>query len=217
MKKQLLLIAVTILFSSACLADNSAIIPVQAKAITLPAAAKKGGKPLMECLALRKTSREFSNKELSLQQLSNLLWAAFGINRPDGKRTAPTAMDVQDPVIYVALKDGLYVYEPKSNALQLIVAKDIRAECGKQEFHKNVPVDLIYVSDLKKVGGDKPEGMNLAWNHIGYISQNVYLYCASEGLSTVVCGWIDYPQLEKAMGLSEGFKVILTQPVGYPK
>ena len=218
MKKQLLFVAVIILAAVVCFADNGAVVAaLPSKEITLPPPDMKGGKPLMECLALRKSSREFSDKELSQQQLSNLLWAAFGVNRTDGKHTAPTAMNVQDPMIYAAMKDGLYLYEPKGNTLKLVLAKDIRAECGKQEFHKNVPVDLIYVSDLKKVGGDKPEGLNLAWNHIGYISQNVYLYCASEGLSTVVCGWIDYPQLEKAMGLSQDFKVILTQPVGFPK
>ncbi len=217
MKKQLLFVAVTIL-AVACFADNGAIIAAApSKEIKLPPPDMKGGKPLMECLALRKTSREFSDKELSQQQISNLLWAAFGINRLDGKRTAPTAMNVQDPLIYVAMKDGLYLYEPKGYVLQLVLAEDIRAKCGEQEFHKNVPVDLVYVSDTKKFSGDKAGNMNLAWSHIGFISQNVYLYCASEGLSTVVCGWVNHPQLEKAMGLPESFKVILTQPVGYPK
>lgn len=219
MKKQLLFVAVTILAISVCFADNGAIVAaVPAKEITLPPPDMKGGKPLMECLALRKSNREFSDKELSPQQLSNLLWAAFGINRLDGKRTAPTAMNVQDPLIYVAMKDGLYLYEPKGYVLQLVMAKDVRAECGEQEFHKNVPADLIYVTNTKKFGSDDKTGnMNLAWNHIGFISQNVYLYCASEGLSTVVCGWVNYPQLEKTMGLPEGCKVILTQPVGFPK
>lgn len=218
MKKQLFFIAVTVLFAAACFADNgAAIAAVQPKEIKLPQPDMKGGKPLMECLALRKSSREFSDKELSLQQVSNLLWAAFGINRPDGKHTAPTAMNVQDPMIYAAMKTGLYLYEPKTNSLKLILPKDIRGQCGKQEFHKTVPLDLIYVSEIKKVGGDKPESLPLAWNHAGYISQNVYLYCASEGLSTVVCGWVDYPQLTKTMELPEGFKIILTQPVGFPK
>lgn len=217
MKKQLLLLVFTVIFATASFAGNDAIIvTAPPKEIKLPAPDMKGGKPLMECLALRKTSREFSSKELSPQQLSNLFWAAFGINRPDGKHTAPTAMNLQDPLIYAATKDGLYLYEPKSNSLQLVLAKDIRAECGKQDFHKNVPVDLIFVSDIKKLGVDKPESILFAWNHIGYISQNVYLYCASEGLATVVCGWVDYPQLEKVMALPEGCKVILTQPVGYP-
>lgn len=219
MKKQLFFVAVMAFFTAMCFADNGAIIAAfPQKTIKLPPPDVKGGKPLMECLALRKTSREFSDKELSLQQVSNLLWAAFGINRPDGKHTAPTARDVQDPLIYVAMKSGLYLYEPKSNTLQMVMAKDIRPECGKQEFHKDVPADLIYVSDTKKFSEDKqPGNMLLAWNHIGYISQNVYLYCASEGLATVVCGWVDYPQLTKAMELPEGLKVILTQPVGFPK
>jgi nitroreductase len=172
----------------------------------------------MQALKERKSMREFGSEELPPQVLSDLLWAAFGINRLDGKRTAPTAMNVQDPLIYVAMKDGLYLYEPKGYVLQLVMAKDVRAECGEQEFHKNVPVDLIYVTNTKKFGGDDKTGnMNLAWNHIGFISQNVYLYCDSEGLSTVVCGWVNYPKLEKTMGLPEGCKVILTQPVGFPK
>ncbi len=218
MKKQLLFVAVTVLFAAACFADNGAIAAVvPLKEIKLPQPEMKGGKPLMECLALRKSNREFSDKELSLQQVSNLLWAAFGISRPDGKRTAPSANNHQDTLVYMAMKSGLYLYEPKANELKLILPKDIRGQCGKQEFHKTAPVNLIYVSEIKKIGGDKPEGMFLAWNHVGYISQNVYLYCASEGLSTVVCGWVDYPQLTKTMELPEGFKIILTQPVGFPK
>lgn len=218
MRKQLLFVAVMALFAAVCLADSGAIIAaVPPKEIKLPQPEMKGGKPLMECLALRKSNREFSDKELSPQQVSNLLWAAFGVSRPDGKRTAPSANNKQDSLIYAAMKDGLYLYEPKANELKLVLPKDIREQCGKQAFHKTVPIDLIFVSEIKKIGGDKPEGMFLAWNHIGYISQNVYLYCASEGLSTVVCGWVDFPQLEKAMGLPEGFKVILTQPVGFPK
>lgn len=211
MRKSIYFLAAALL-AAACFADNSA-----AKAIQLPAPDKQGGKPLMECLALRKTSREFSNKLLSPQQLSNLLWAAFGVNRPDGKRTAPTAMNIQDPLIYAAMKDGLYLYEPQTNRLKLMLDKDIRAACGKQDFHKAAPVVLIYVSDAGKFGEDKPENMQLAWNHVGYISQNVYLFCASEGLATVVCGWIDYPLLTKAMALPENRKLIMTQPVGFPK
>jgi nitroreductase len=217
MKRQLLFAVFAVFFAAVGFADDGAgAVAVPQQEIKLPPPDIKGGKPLMECLSLRKTSREFSAKELSLQQISNLLWAAFGINRPDGKRTAPTAMNFQDPLIYAATKTGLYLYEPKSNVLQLVSAKDIRAECGAQDFHKNVPIDLIYVSNLKKIEGENFDPLNFAWNHIGYISQNVYLYCASEGLATVVCGWVDYPQLEKTMALPKGCKVILTQPVGYP-
>ncbi len=184
-----------------------------------------GVSPLMQVLWKRKSSREFSPKPLPVGVLSNLLWAGFGINRPDGKRTAPYARasmknaDQQDIDIYVILPDGLYLYDPKANQLKRVVAEDLRGLAGSQPFVKEAPVNLIYVSDYAKMKDNAPdqEKMFVSCAEAGFISQNVYLYCASEGLATVVRAWIDRPTLSKAMQLRPDQKIILGQTVGYPK
>jgi hypothetical protein len=184
-----------------------------------------GGSPVMQLLWKRKSSREFSSKPLPIEVLSNLLWAGFGINRPDGKRTAPYAraamknMDQQDMDIYVILSDGLYLYDPKANQLKQVVAEDLRGLAGTQPYVKEAPVNLIYVSDYAKMGDNKPneEKIFVSSAHAGFISENVYLYCASDGLATVVRAWIDRPALSKAMQLRPDQKIILAQSVGYPK
>ena len=170
------------------------------------------------CWKERKTSREFSSEKLPLQVLSNLLWAADGINRPDGKRTAPTAMNKLEIDVYVAMADGLYLYDPKENKLVAVLAGDIRAATGKQPFVKDAPVNLVFVSDYAKFGNipEDQKAFNSATD-TGYISQNVYLFCASEGLATVVRGYVDKPTLATTMKLRSDQKVILAQTVGYPK
>ncbi len=177
------------------------------------------GKPLMQVLNSRGSSRAFGSEKLPMQMLSNMLWAGFGVNRPDsGKRTAPSAMNWQEIDIYVATADGLYVYDAKAHALKPVLAKDIRALTGGQPFVKDAPVNLVYVADFSKMG-DAEEDVKVFCSaaNTGFISQNVYLYCASEGLATVVRGLIDRPALEKAMGLRPDQKVTLAQSVGYPK
>jgi SagB-type dehydrogenase family enzyme len=189
------------------------------KAIGLLKPQMDGGKPLMQALKERKTSREFSSEKLPLQTLSNMLWAANGINRPDSKKhTAPTAMNCQEIDIYVALADGLYLYDANSNILQPILAEDIRAATGPQPFVKDAPVNLVFVSDYSKMrrGSDEDKAFYSATD-TGFISQNVYLYCASEGLATVVRAYVDKPALAKVMKLRDNQKIILAQTVGYPK
>ena len=188
------------------------------KSIKLLDPQTSGGKPLMQVLKERKSSRSFSEKELSLQELSNLLWAAFGINRLDsGMRTAPSAHNLQEIDIFVSMKKGLYFYDPKQHVLKLVLEKDIRAVTGKQEFVAIAPVNLIYVADYSKMDnvGDQKDFYSAA--DTGFISQNVYLYCASEGLGTVVRGWVDKDALVRAMNLRPDQKIILTQTVGYEK
>ncbi|MDH5203483.1 MAG: nitroreductase family protein [Nitrospirota bacterium] len=177
------------------------------------------GKPLMQVLKDRKSSREFSTEKLPLQVLSNMLWAAFGINRPDsGKRTAPSAKNWQEIDIYVATSDGLYLYDAKAHLLKPILSEDIRAMTGRQSFAKDVPVNLIYVADFSKTGNATNEEKEFySAADAGFISQNVYLYCASEALVTVVRGHIDRPALTKTMKLRPDQKVILAQSVGFPK
>lgn len=187
--------------------------------IRLPAPQTEGGKPLMQALKERKSLREFSAKDLPLQMLSDMLWAACGINRPDtGGRTAPTAKNMQEIDVYVVKAEGVYLYDAKANMLVPVLTGDIRAITGKQSFVKDAPVNLIFVADLSKMGGMDAASVDFySATDTGYISENVYLYCASAGLATVVRGWVDKPALEKAMKLGHGQKVVLAQTVGYPK
>ncbi len=151
--------------------------------------------------------------------LSNLLWAASGINRPQsGMRTAPSAMNWQEIDVYVASAEGLYLFEPKEHALKPILAQDIRAATGLQAYVKEAPLNLVYVADFSKMTKATPEDQVLySAAAAGFISQNVYLYCASEGFATVVRGGIDRPALARAMDLRSDQKIILAQSVGYPK
>lgn len=188
------------------------------KPVKLPTAQTDGGRPLMQVLKDRKSTREFGPGSLSPQTLSNLLWAAFGINRPDGHRTAPSAMNWQEVSIYVATAEGVYVYDAKGNTLNPVLAGDIRAATGTQAFVKNAAVNLIYVSDLSKTGSASSSDADLyTAADVGFISQNVYLYCASEGLVTVVRGSVDRAALAKALKLQPNQKIILAQSVGNPK
>jgi len=188
------------------------------KPVTLPSPQTAGGRPLMEVLKDRKSTREFGSAALSPQTLSNLLWAAFGINRPDGHRTAPSAMNWQEVSIYVATPEGVYIYDAKANVLNPALAGDFRAATGTQSFVKDAAVNLIYVADLSKTGSVASSDAELyTAADVGFIAQNVYLYCASEGLATVVRGSIDKPALAKTLNLGSHQKIILAQSVGYPK
>ena len=186
--------------------------------LSLPAPQMEGGKPLMQCLKERKTTREFSPEKLSPQMLSSLLWAAWGINRPDGHRTAPSANNRQEIDIYVATADGLYLYEAKPHRLLPVLAKDVRALTGSQPFVAQAPVNLVYVADFAKMG-DRPVEVKTFYSaaNTGFIAQNVYLFCASEGLAAVVRGMVPKDDLTKAMGLRPDQRITLSQTVGYPK
>ena len=188
------------------------------KPIQLPRPQTDGGRPLMQLLRDRKSVREYSAENLPLPVLSNLLWAAFGVNRSDGRRTAPSARNWQETGIYVASEDGLYLYDAKGHILLPILKDDIRAMTGTQPFVKDVPINLVYVADYAKAGTSPMEQKDL-WTacDTGFIAQNVYLYCTSEGLSTVVRGLVDKPALAKVMKLRPDQKIILAQSVGYPR
>ena len=218
MKKRIPAISLVVLLLFTGLSLSSAQEP---RVIKLPEPQTDGGRPLMQVLKARQTSREFGPEtKLPLQVLSNLLWAADGVNRPDGKRTAPSAVNWQNIDIYVAMADGLYLYDAPQNALKLLLAEDVRAATGQQNFVKTVPLDLVYVADYSKAKTPKGENPNAeVWSAAGagFISQNVYLYCASEGLATVVRGMFDKDALGKVLNLRPDQKIILTQSVGYPK
>jgi SagB-type dehydrogenase family enzyme len=184
----------------------------------LPAPRMEGGKPLMQALKERQTSRDFSAKKLPAQVLSDLLWAAFGVNRPEsGKRTAPSARNWQEMEIYVVMEDGTYLYDPQSNKLRGVVKGDLRKMAGTQDFVAKAPLNLVYVADTTRMKGATPEDQTLySGADTGFIGQNVYLFCASEGLATVVRGSVDRKALAVALKLSDQKKITLAQTVGYP-
>jgi len=189
------------------------------KDIKLPVPKTTGGKPLMDVLKERKSERSFSEKEIDIQILSNLLWAAWGINRPEsGKRTAPSARNRQEIDLYVAMKNGLYKYDAVNNKLIFILSEDIREKTGTQAFVKKAPLNIIFVADLNKMGNeDETEKLMTAHIDAGYISQNIYLFCASEGLATVVRGMVNKTELSKIMKLKDNEKIIVAQTVGFPE
>ena len=177
-----------------------------------------GGNVVLNILEKRASSREFAPQPLPVAVLSHLLWAAFGINRLDGKRTAPSARNRQEIDIYVAAPDGLYLYDPKANVLKPILAEDIRALTGTQPYVKEAAVNLVYVADTSKMG-EMAQDEKMLWmgGDTGVIVENVYLFCAAEGLATVVRALIDRPALAKAMKLRPDQMITLSQSVGYPK
>jgi SagB-type dehydrogenase family enzyme len=189
------------------------------KKIELPAPDQAGGKPLMQALKARRSEREFAPDALSPQVLSNLLWAAGGVNRSDsGRRTNPTAHDAREIEIYVALAEGLFLYDPAAHQLKAVLAQDIRGATGGQPFVAAAPVNLVFVADYAKMERMPKEDQDFySATDAGFVSQNVYLFCASEGLNTVVRGWLERPALAKAMKLRAEQKIVLAQTVGYPR
>jgi len=187
-------------------------------AIVLSAPERQGGMPVLEALAQRCSAREFAPEPLPLQVLSTLLWAAFGVNRPDGGRTAPSAINAQEIEVFVALPSGAYRYDAAGNTLQLVAGHDVRRVTGYQDFVDEAPLDLIYVADhdrLRMVPVAQRDSYSSA--AAGAIAQNVYLYAASAGLATVIRGWIDRDAIADALGLTHDQAVLFAQTVGYPR
>lgn len=188
------------------------------QAITLPKPKTEGGKPLMQALKERQSAREFAPQKLSVETLSNLLWAAGGINRPDGRRTAPTASNKLEIDIYAVLPDGAYFYNPKAHSLEPVVSGDLRAAAGTQGYVKDAALNLVFVADYSRMGGTTDEARAVtAAVDTGFVSQNAYLFCASEGLATVVRGSVDRAALAKALHLRPEQHITYSQSVGYAK
>jgi len=183
----------------------------------LPAPRKNAGKPIMQALQLRRSTRAFSPRPLPTQLLSDLLWAAYGVNRPSGDRTAPYWRHIMVIDVYAAMADGVWLYDPKQHALRPHLDTDIRAQTGLQDFVATAPLNLVYVAHGERMKELTPEDRRLYSSvDAAFIGQNVYLYCASEGLATVFRGAVDQEKLGRAMRLDDGQFVTFAQTVGYP-
>jgi SagB-type dehydrogenase family enzyme len=185
--------------------------------LVLPAPNRSGGMPLLDALAARRSTRTFSERALPTQVLSDLLWAGWGVNRDDGRRTAPSARNWQEIDILVVLESGVYQYDAAAHTLRGLAAGHLRAATGGQPFVATAPLSLVYVADTERMRGAPPDEIDrYAWADAAFISQNVYLFCASEGLGTVVRAAFDRAALAEALGLPDTRRVILAQTVGYP-
>jgi len=207
-----------VLLSSAALAAMPGAAARAAEPMVLPAPRSSGGKPLIEALRLRRSTREYTEQTIPVQVLSDLLWAAYGVNRPSGDRTAPYWRHIMVVDVYAAMADGVWLYDPKRHALLPHLAADIRAQTGMQDFVGTAPLNLVYVAHGDRMQDISPEERRLyASVDTGFIGQNVYLFCASEGLGTVFRGAVDYKKLAQAMRLDEAQFVTFAHTVGYPK
>ena len=187
------------------------LAPLSAQDIKLNTPNKVSGKLLMQALSERKSSRDFIDKDLPIDVLSNLLWAANGFNR-ENKRTAPTANDKQEIELYVTLKSGVYLYDAKNSLLKLIKTGDHRKSAGSQDFVAQASANIIFVADMEKASSRE-----YAYTDCGFVAQNIYLFAASEGLGAVARGWYDKEVLAKLLDLPSHKEVLLTQSVGYVK
>jgi hypothetical protein len=216
MKKQVLNLLSILLLSGI-------VLPLFSQDLVLPAPDRTGGKPLMQALSERQTTRSFTKDSLTLQQLSDLLWAGFGINRPDqGKRTAPSAMNWQEMMMYVTLEKGAYLYSAETHSLKFISGKDLRKATGSQSFVGEAAMNIVYVADLGKRGikeNDtiKDSDLFMTYSDAAFIAQNVYLYCASANLGCVVRGSVPSGgTLRTDLGLKPNQRIIIAQTVGVP-
>ena len=173
---------------------------------------------LMAALQNRQTNRSFSSQELGWQQLADLLWAANGVNRPaGGKRTAPSARNAQEIDIYAFTSAGVFFYDAPNHQLKRIADNDCRAGLYDRGNFGKAPLILVYVGNFDKMQGFDEQARNFySATDVGFVSQNVYLYCATQGLSTVVCGSFNHDHAGKVLNIKNG-KLLLAQPVGYPE
>jgi nitroreductase len=196
--------------------------------VQLPEPPRTGGKPLIDCLTQRHSTRSYAPDPLPLQELSGVLYAAFGLSRThagtgigkDGSHTAPNACNSQSIDIYVGLPEGVYLYEPHAHELQSLLAEDIRPKLHHpaQGFVLDAPVHLFYVVDYSRMvllGTGEWDKQVLPFADSAFMAENVYLYCASAGLATVVRALIDRKLLAETFGLRADQHVTLSQVVGY--
>ena len=207
------------LVAATVVASARALSAQEAQVVELPPPRAAGGKPLIEALKLRRSTREYADRSLPPQILSDLLWSAFGINRPaTGDRTAPYWRHVMVIDVYAVMADGVWLYEPRRHALMQHSRADIRAQTGLQAFVATAPLNLVYVAHGERMQDVSAEDRRLyASVDAGFIGQNVYLFCASEGLATVFRGAVDQQKLARSLELPEQQFVTFAQTVGYPR
>ncbi len=176
---------------------------------SLPKPDMRGNGALMQCLQKRESVRQFGRRAVSEQILADMLWAAVGVNRQNGKRTIPTALNSQDLTVYVIKHDGAWQYDAKKHKLIQVSDRDLRPLLATQDYAKEAALDLVYVStsDEALIGA----------MHAGSAYQNVGLYCACKGLNNVVRGYFDKEDLAKALNLCENQQIMVTQAVGWPE
>lgn len=210
MRKTVLLALASLLFMNLAAQELSVI--------KLNAPNKERGLSIMQALDKRASAKEFNSKELSLQDLSDLVWAANGINRPsEGKRTAPSAVNAQDVDVYVCLPKGFYLYDAKEHQLKPIAAGDHRkAVAGKQPNFATAPLFLVLVSDISRFKmQDEAGNLSLAAMDAGIVSQNIALFCSGTGLQTRPRAYMDKDQLKTILKLTDKQHLMLNMPVGY--
>lgn len=207
---------ISILFLITCLMTTNA---QDLQTIKLNTPDKTRGSATMKALSDRHSDREYDSRQLSLQDLSDLLWAANGVNRADGKRTAPTAMNRQEIDVYVIRQDGAYLYDAQAHALNPIVKGDFRGLiAGSQDFAKTAPISLLMVINLKKLGDPASEQTKLMGAvDAGNVSQNINIFCSAVGLATVPRATMDKAKLKETLKLDDAQLPIMNNPVGYPK
>jgi len=208
------------LLSTVMAAGLPRLASAETAVMALPPPLMEGGMPLMAALKARHSTRDFADKPLPPAVLSNLLWAAWGINRPaNGMRTAPSSHTAMDIDLYLAMANGVWLYDPKAHRLVSHMTEDLRGETTLgQDFVKTAPLNIIYVSDAKRMG--KVSDADRALNGIAdsaVIGENVYLFCASEGLATVLRASVPGAKLAQRMGLAPTQSIYFAQSVGYPK
>jgi nitroreductase len=211
------LIVGTAALTAAGLSTSSA--QASAQSIKLPPPGTGGGLPLMQALVKRRSIRAYEERALPDQTMADLLWAAFGINRPEsGDRTAPSWRHSIETDIYVCTRDAVYLYEPKAHELRRVLEIDIRGKTSSMLFAATAPIVLVYAADLGRMA-EAPREQQVLNAHVdsAIVAENVYLFCASAGLGTVILGTVDRGGLPKRMGLRDNQIVTFAQPVGYPK
>lgn len=187
------------------------------KTIHLPEPVTTGGRPYLDLLRERHSSRSFSSESLSLQTLSDMLWASWGYSR-EMKRTAPSSHNRQEIEIYVAVADGVYLWNAVQNVLVQVDDRDLRSATGMQEFVGTAPVEIIYVAESSRITGKDERGViETVFIDTGFISENMYLFCAQAGLITVVRAMVDRTALAAVLNLRPDQMITMVQSVGYHK
>ena len=218
--KQILTIALAAVILVACgpqtpKDDTMKLKEVNADKVELLAPDQTGGSSVMEAFWQRRSDRAYSDEDLTLKELSNLLWAATGINREDGRRTNPTAINLQEVSIYVFLPQAVYYYNHVDHSLEKKAEGDYRSLVGgRQDFVMNAPAVLVMVEDTSKIGGFDDRMKLFVACDVGIVSQNINLFCAAYGLATVPRGSMDHAAIATLLGLDETQVPLMNNPVG---